>query len=414
MPMYLKKKDGQEFGPVNMVVMKEWAAQGRVEPSDVVSEDRDSWKPAPEYNELGMEWVIDLPDGQEYGPVNAFALVNLLRDELLRPESEIRRKDQDLRAVTSEVLRDAMLERQRQLERLETAPETDARQPEAPEPRAEGLERIPSVTELIQAHASLMEEAGRWREMYESAREEARRREDMLVARLDEISEVRTGSLRDEELPGLDGFDADLDHIAPAQLRRRYYAAHKEARKWQVMYEQERSDARERESRLNLRIEEFRKSEAEMRSMLSATTRRLSAVEENYARLVQAAESKNGDHDVAVAGQLGGMLQAYSDLSESYDTLFAQLEQRDGELAAAIEARKDLERVAEERFTELEEMVYREQKAAVASRQQLISLQTTYHQLVRSYREMNDRFIAWRQRYGVGSGHGASGDKQTG
>lgn len=395
MAMYLKKKDGQEFGPVEIDVMKQWAAQGRVEPSDVVSEDRDSWKPAPEYGELGMEWVIDLPDGQEYGPVNALALVNLLRDELLRPESEIRRKDQDDRAVTSEVLRDAMIERQRELEQLETGSSREA--------TAAEKEPIPSLGELIQGNAALMEEVGRWREMYEAAREEARRHEDLLVARLDEISEARAGGVSEEEL-GKGRFDEDLAHITPTELRQRYYASQKEARKWQVMYEQERSDARDREDKLSLRIEEFQKSEAEMRSMLSATTRRLATVEENYAKLVKAAESKNGENDVALAGQLGGMLQAYGDLSQSYDTLFSQLDQRNDELSAAVDARKELEQVADKRFTELEEMVYQEQKSADQARRELMTLQTTYHQLVRSYREMNDRFIAWRQRLANGSG----------
>lgn len=400
MAMYLKKKDGQEFGPVNMGVMKEWAAQGRVEPSDEVSEDRDSWKPATEYGELGMEWVIDLPNGQEYGPVNALALVNLLKDELLQPESEIRSKAQGLRAVTSEVLRDAMLERQRQLDAMESFPVTVEPEHDAPE---EEVRTVQSVSELSRSNETLEDEASRWREMYEALRDEGRRREDMLIGRLDEISETRMAGVSEQEV-GRGGFDSDLDQIAPAELRRRYYASQKEARKWRVMYEQERADGSEREDRLNLRVEEFQKSEGEMRSMLAATTRRLAAVEENYARLVQASESKNGGRDVALASQLGGMLQAYSDLSQSYDTLFSQLDQRNDELAAATDARKDLEKTAEERFSELEEMVYREQKEAVSSRQQLTTLQTSYHQLVRSYREMNDRFIAWRQTFGDGNG----------
>ena len=402
MAMYLKKKDGQEFGPVNMDVMKQWAAQGRVEPSDVVSEDRDSWKPAAEYGELGMEWVVDLPDGGEYGPVNAFALVNLLKEELVRPDSEIRSERRGARAVTGEVLRDAMLERQRELADLESGSDSGARtavrvSAEKPDARPQ-----PSVAELLRSNQALLEEVGRWRGMYETTREDARRREDLLLGRLDEISEARAGGLAGEERT-VSSFKEDLSHLTPAQVQQRYYAARKEARKWRVMYEQERADAREREDRLNLRIEEFTKSEAEMRSMLSATTHRLAAVEENYAKLVRAAESSSGDRDVGLASQLGGMLQAYTDLSQSYDTLFSQLEQRNQELAEAITTRKDLERLAEERFTELEEMVGQEQKAAQQARRQLSELQTTYHQLVRSYREMNDRFIAWRQRLGNGN-----------
>jgi hypothetical protein len=391
MVMYLKKKDGQEYGPVHVDVMKRWAAQGRVEPSDVVSEDRDAWKPAPEYTELGMEWVVDLPDGQEYGPVHALALANLLKEELLRPESHIRRKGRDDQAVTSEVLLNAVidghpdLETWQEGERVADPSVRQVAEPGAAKTACAGQEA------LEQVNAALTAEVSRWRGMYETARDEALRREDLLVGRLDTTADAGGGVS-----------EAELRDLGPRELQQRCYAARKEANKWRVMYDQERADARAREDHLHQRLEEFCRSESETRAILSATTRRLAALEANYAALMQAAESGNGRNGVGPAAQFGGMLQAYTDLSQSYDHLQIQLEQREAELAEVQQARAELERVADERFTELEAMVCREQENAREARRQLAVLQTAHRQLVRSYRDMNDRYITWRQRLGSG------------
>ena len=375
MAMYLKKKDGQEFGPVDLDVMKEWAAQGRVEPTDVVSEDRDSWKPAPEYEELGMDWVVHQPDGQEYGPVNASALANLLQEEIALPGTRVHQKNE------------------------QSGVEED--RPAGPAGKELTLEG------LIKSNAILEREAAHWREMYESTAVEARRREDQLTARLKEADQFTSPQGEGDDRSNMPGPEGDL---SLADLKQKFYALHREASKWRLMYEQEQAGARAREDDLQARMKQCQESETEMRGLVTTTAQRLAAVEKNYAALMQATETMNGDGDVSLAGQLGSLLQAYTDLSQGYDALQDELEQRNRELAAAQEAHRELERLADERFSEMEEMVCRAQEDAERARRNLGTLQASYQQLVRSYRDMNDRFIAWRQKITGGpSGPGRTG-----
>lgn len=70
---YLKSSDGKIYGPVQISVLAEWAAQGRIVPGNQVSEDRQGWVPAESLPELKMDWVAELADGSVYGPFHLLA-----------------------------------------------------------------------------------------------------------------------------------------------------------------------------------------------------------------------------------------------------------------------------------------------------------------------------------------------------
>ena len=80
MNWYLRKQDQTVYGPVALAALQDWARGGRVLPDDEVSPDRQVWQRAPALPDLQMEWLIDLGDGERFGPVHVLALAELVRE----------------------------------------------------------------------------------------------------------------------------------------------------------------------------------------------------------------------------------------------------------------------------------------------------------------------------------------------
>ena len=80
MNWYLRKQDQTIYGPVALAALQDWARWGRVQPDDEVSPDRQVWQRAPALPDLQMEWLIDLGDGERFGPVHVLALAELVRE----------------------------------------------------------------------------------------------------------------------------------------------------------------------------------------------------------------------------------------------------------------------------------------------------------------------------------------------
>jgi len=80
MEWHLKRSDGSVYGPVDLLTLREWAADGRIAPSDQLSQDRQNWRPAPDVQRLSMDWNVELHDGSMYGPLNLLALRDLVMD----------------------------------------------------------------------------------------------------------------------------------------------------------------------------------------------------------------------------------------------------------------------------------------------------------------------------------------------
>lgn len=87
---FLRKEDGVIYGPVGLDILREWAASARIEPSDSLSLDQETWRPASEEPGLEMNWLVELEEGGAYGPVHVCALLELAADGTLPGTTQVR------------------------------------------------------------------------------------------------------------------------------------------------------------------------------------------------------------------------------------------------------------------------------------------------------------------------------------
>ncbi|MFC1461990.1 GYF domain-containing protein [Verrucomicrobiota bacterium] len=122
---FLKIDEERSHGPVPLSTLVSWVEQGRIAPDTQLSEDKKSWVAAPELPELGMEWLVTLLNGREYGPFNSTATPHLLARGLVDATTVLRNKGTGEESPVHTLLPDA-------------APEEPAEEPKqraAPPPR---------------------------------------------------------------------------------------------------------------------------------------------------------------------------------------------------------------------------------------------------------------------------------------
>ena len=90
------------------------------------------------------------------------------------------------------------------------------------------------------------------------------------------------------------------------------------------------------------------------------------------------------------------LIQSYQELSERYDNLVQQLTAKSGEIQGLLESRNQTEQRAAEQVHHMEEVLKREREEADAARRRATELEQSHLDLVRAYRELNDRFIRFR------------------
>ena len=71
---------GDVFGPADMETLKTWARDGRLAPTNELSEDGQLWLPVTTFLELEMDWVAEVSAGSFYGPIHKDALAELVRE----------------------------------------------------------------------------------------------------------------------------------------------------------------------------------------------------------------------------------------------------------------------------------------------------------------------------------------------
>lgn len=108
MNSYLKRSDGEVYGPVDLPTLQLWATDGRVAPDDMVSEDQKSWRRARDIDELGMDWKVELRDGMVYGPVHILALRDLIRDGTVSSQAKIKNMKSGEVKIAFQALLDAL------------------------------------------------------------------------------------------------------------------------------------------------------------------------------------------------------------------------------------------------------------------------------------------------------------------
>ncbi len=76
----VRNEQGETFGPVDFDTLKSWAGDGRLAPTNEVSENGTSWVLATALRALGMDWVAEVTPGTFYGPIHRRAMDELIRD----------------------------------------------------------------------------------------------------------------------------------------------------------------------------------------------------------------------------------------------------------------------------------------------------------------------------------------------
>lgn len=122
---YLKKNDGNEYGPETLETMAAWAGESRVVSGNTLSSDRKNWIPVEEIPELGMSWVAQLPDGRRYGPFNILATEDLLSHKVLPPQARLVNRGTGQETTARAYLEDGTLN----IEKEEAPPEPPAEEP---------------------------------------------------------------------------------------------------------------------------------------------------------------------------------------------------------------------------------------------------------------------------------------------
>ena len=171
----------------------------------------------------------------------------------------------------------------------------------------------------------------------------------------------------------------------------------KEAGKWKKLYDEERNEADLRGKEKSVADRDMKKEELERRTEMEQTTRKLRQLEKKYEAMRQMGAGAEQDPAASIQSQILSMQDTYAQLSESNDTLLQQLSEKNEEIKSLVESRKSAEANAAERVKHMEEIVQREQTEADSARQRLADIEETHHQLIKSYRDMNDRFIRMKQ-----------------
>lgn len=77
---YLKKHgNGEIHGPVSFDKILTWANAAHINPQDLVSNDGKTWNKAPMIADLGMDWLLEVPDNPLYGPTSPGAVLEFYR-----------------------------------------------------------------------------------------------------------------------------------------------------------------------------------------------------------------------------------------------------------------------------------------------------------------------------------------------
>jgi hypothetical protein len=75
----LKSADRQVHGPVDHATILAWASEAKISPLDKISNDGHSgWQRAPMFDELQMDWLIEMRDNYLYGPTNVGTIQEFL------------------------------------------------------------------------------------------------------------------------------------------------------------------------------------------------------------------------------------------------------------------------------------------------------------------------------------------------
>ncbi len=171
MTWYLKKNDGEVYGPVDLPTLQLWATDGRVAPEDRISEDQKNWMPAPDLSDLSMDWNVELNNGSLYGPLHLLAIKELTQDGSVRYRAPVVNRKTGETSIVGEALIPVMMEKlvrlQSQVEQLTSRAPAPAVPAVDDKAAARAQEWEKTAKDLKAQVDDLREQAAKWKKLYE-------------------------------------------------------------------------------------------------------------------------------------------------------------------------------------------------------------------------------------------------------
>ncbi len=349
----VRNEQGETFGPVDLQTLKAWAMDGRLAPTNEISENGSQWRPVTGDRALEMDWVAEVSPGVFYGPIHLRAMEELIRDGSISGASPLFfRRDADDRQA--EGLADEWRAKCEELGvRLEAAQrETAAAREQAARAHAEALS-IKSHLERAQAEI----EEGREREK-QAARQAAANA--ALAERVRQEAVAEQSRLRQ----AMDEQDRQTQRNLAA-FEGQVKLAQQQVAAYAAQLEQARQACAAAESRLDAAVkqavvqsEQARESERQWRATVESLERALDASRrENAAAVATAAELRA---KCAAAEEFGSELRAKCAAAEE-----AGVELR-AKCAAAVAAAEAGARAFEDERRELRAALKRAQEEVAA------------------------------------------------
>lgn len=362
---FLKKPDGTVYGPAPLEMLQTWAREGRVAPDDLLSKDQELWYPAPTLTDLGMNWLVHLSDGTQYGPIHLMALQELVKEGSLSPDELVT----DRMTEKVYVLRDAfaaVLQEKGPSTLPEVAPpETVASKPESviTEQPQKGIdESAPTAPAISGAKTPLVATT---------------------PAQPSEEKAISTAPAGTPSHPSWRDLVARKDFLE------------RELLKWKKLYEEEHQQTLRLTREIEERVQSLKTSELAALTRANQLERKLRESEENY-RILK--ESLANDSAHPHVQQLVELTELYRDFYQRYEALASLLNEKNAQIAELLESRTQTEIRAQEQLRQMQEVLDRERHEADQARRRALEIEADYLQLVKSYRELNDRFMQLRQQ----------------
>lgn len=385
---YLRNDEGHIFGPVSLPTLQLWAADGRITPEDHVSADRKTWQPAPEIGELGMHWRVEAADGTRYGPIHLLALRDMLKEGYVDIDGIIENHNTGERQEIGRALLPVLMKQNANLVHQTTQLQALVRDLESHPPKPDDAKQLETVHRLQERIRELEAQP---KEQEDTARTG---RINVLQARVRELEEI-SKEQHHQLLRHNPGYQSQRDPLMKEwkQATQSRETFEKEARKWKQLFEEERHSHQGAEEHLTAQLRDLRDRLMETETARERAALKLKQLERKLEE-AETVEPGASGNDPSISSSL---LESYNSLSASYDALLKQLNEKSEELRSYMDTREQTEHMASARMKEMEDLLHREREEADKARRRLAELEEAHLQLVRSYREMNDRFIRMRQ-----------------
>lgn len=309
MNLYLRKQDGEVYGPVDLATLQLWATDSRIAPQDEVSTDREHWTPAPDLTELHMDWNVELRDGALFGPVHLLAVKELVQEGTASRRGKITNVRSGESGVVSEVLVAALIgltgKMQSTIDHLNAqlgTPSAEAAPAGGDEFAAERERFEAEIRKLTEQKDRAQEEADKWKGLYEEQSSNSVARENELQARFStaRATEARVDGLKTEvedakklwaeERAGAQKREADLKE----QIRKlradiqRAQELEQQVEKWKSLYEHAKSASGDKVRASRVAAADAN-SDMVPRVRLEEVERKLAQVQKSYQQLLKTA-----------------------------------------------------------------------------------------------------------------------------